>query len=193
MSETVGTPSPKDESIKVAPLSPTTQAVLNFNQAMLPALIAICGGLWVVYAFVQNQHESELLRSIQAKKDNQTRLVEARRGFSDAQLKLYLETAQIVGKLVSWTKTTDGDWEASFRRFEQLFWTELSMVEDEGVKTAMQRFATKARDINPRRLSDLRPGEFEELKQLSFALALALKTSLENSWNINLTDKDQGR
>jgi hypothetical protein len=174
------------------PLSPKATAMLALIQGLLPALVAICGGLWVVFTYLDNQKTAEGQRlenqkelqkqqSFQAERENRTRLIEARKGFADAQLKLYLETANVVGKLVS----SDGDWEANFRRYEELYWTELSMVESRGVKEAMQRFAEKVREINPKRLS-ASPADFEELKQRSYMLALALKASLEESWDVNL-------
>jgi hypothetical protein len=38
---------------------------------------------------------------------------------------------------VSTTDVKGNDWKGQFRRFEQLYWVKLSMVEDDGVKEAI--------------------------------------------------------
>ena len=45
---------------------------------------------------------------------------------------------------VSTTDVIGNDWKGQFRRFEQLYWVELSMVEDDGVKEAMQSLPTSS-------------------------------------------------
>jgi hypothetical protein len=52
--------------------------------------------------------------------------------------------AQVTGQLVTSSNYTSPEWTKNVRRFEQLFWTELSMVEDEGVKQAMQEFSNNS-------------------------------------------------
>ena len=168
------------------PLSPMTTAILALVQGLLPALTAIVGGIWIAWTYLENQKHAQAEQIAQAQKENTTRLLEARKPFIDKQLAPYVETSQVAGKLVSTEHYSDSDWQDQFRRFEELFWTELSMVEDEGVKAAMQNFARKLRWINSHQ-SAAHHSDQEELQQLSYQLARALRSGIESTWYINLS------
>ena len=67
-----------------------------------------------------------------------TRALEARKPFLARQLDLYFETAEVVGKLVTIDDWDSDEWKAKRARFAILFWTTLSLVEDDPVKEAME-------------------------------------------------------
>jgi hypothetical protein len=140
----------------------------------------------VAFTYLDHQKEARATQEIQSLRDNRARLLEARKPFIDKQLALYLETAQTTGKLVSTKPTDGGEWDGQVRRFEQLFWTELSMVEDEGVKGAMQAFGEKLRWVNENK-QKVRDVDFEDLKQRSYRLARALRSSIEATWDVDLS------
>jgi hypothetical protein len=112
--------------------------------------------------------------------------LEARKPFIDKQLDLYVRTAKIAGALVA----TNGDivkrdeWLAMFREFEQLYWTELSMVEDDNVKMAMQ-------DLYPRlkwardQVNVVPEAAWHDVQESSYRLAKALRGSIEATWKLN--------
>jgi hypothetical protein len=141
---------------------------------------------WVAFTWVAEQRKSSEDRRAEAEKQVEVRLFEARRPFIAQQLALYLETAQVAGKLVSMSDPKSSEWDKNFQRYEQLYWTELSMVEDDGVKEAMQFFAVLLRWINEHKPPV--PGkENEELKQRAYRLARALRASIEMSWMIDFS------
>jgi hypothetical protein len=170
------------------PLSPRTQAALTLVQGLLPVMTAITGGLWVAFTYLQDQrHQADALKA-QADKDTQTRAIEARQPFTKVQLDTYIETAKVVGGLVSTNDWTAEEWKHNRQRFEELYWTELSMVEDTGVKEAMQAFRVQLQKAEanagpPWKVPD---DDFTELRERSYRLALALQASIESSWQINL-------
>ena len=170
------------------PLSPGWQAALALVQGLLPAMTAIIGGLWIAYTYLQDQgHQADAIKA-QAAKDAQTRAIEARLPFTKVQLDTYIETAKVVGGLVSTSNWTTEEWNKNRQRFEELFWTELSMVEDAGVKGAMQDFRAQLQKVQhdagpPWKVAD---DDFNELQQRSYRLASALKASIESSWQIDL-------
>jgi hypothetical protein len=172
------------------PLSPLTMAVLALVQGLLPALTAIIGGLWVAFTYLDHQKEARAEQQIQLQRDNRTRLLEARKGFIDKQLALYIETAQVAGKLVSTnTDVPKAEWTTTARRFEQLYWTELSMVEDETVKLAMEDFYKNVQWVSEQ--TAVVPLEkWHDIQQSSYRLARALRSSIEASWELNL-DKER--
>jgi|SRR6202035_3248012 hypothetical protein len=176
----------KTSGKEITPLSPMTTAVLALIQGLLPALTATAGGIWIAWTYIENQKHAQAEQIEQAQKENTTRLLEARKPFIDKQLALYVETSQVAGRLVSTDDYSGGEWQSQFRRFEELFWTELSMVEDEGVKTAMQNFARKLRWMNSNKIS-VQKSDQEELRQLSYQLARALRSGIESTWYINLS------
>ena len=156
------------------PLSATTVAILGLVQGLLPAMTAIVGGLWVVTTYLE-----------QKKQDDLARIIEARRPFIGEQLARYMETAKIAGQLVSSNQVPRSkDWSDAVRRFEELYWTELSLVEDDGVKGRMEEFAALMRTINRLDAAKVPDTDWEELRQRSYRLARALHDSIEKSWKL---------
>ena len=156
------------------PLSATTVAILGLVQGLLPAMTAIVGGLWVVTTYLE-----------QKKQDDLARIIEARRPFIGEQLARYMETAKIAGLLVSSNQVPRSkDWSDAVRRFEELYWTELSLVEDDGVKGRMEEFAALMRTINRLDAAKVPDTDWEELRQRSYRLARALHDSIEKSWKL---------
>ncbi len=188
MNERVGM-SMERNAHKREPLSPLTLAILALVQGLLPALTAIIGGLWVAFTYLDHQKVARTEQQLQLQRDNRTRLLEARKGFIDKQLALYIETAQVAGKLVSAnTDVPKAEWTTTVRRFEQLYWTELSMVEDDTVKLAMEDFYKNVLWVSEQ--TEIVPIEkWSEIQQSSYRLARALRSSIEASWELNL-DKE---
>ena len=186
---------PEREPRKEEALSPLTTAILALIQGLLPALSAVAGGLWVAFTYLDHQREAPKQQEEQSIRDNRTRLLEARKPFIDKQLALYIETAQIAGKLVS-TLTSyaipEEEWRAASRRFEQLYWTELSMVEDDNVKGAMEDFYGHLMWVNEQS-SVVPPDKWSDIQNSSFSLARALRTSIEASWELPSANTDERR
>lgn len=183
---------PETDSHESEPLSPKTKEILALIQALLPVMTAIIGGLWVAYTYLEQQNEARAQQEIQSKRDNETRLLEARKPFLDKQLTLYGEAAEVTGKLVAIYPPVFDDWKKNEQIFEELFWTELSVVEDQEVKHAMQEFSQQLKIVDSDwigqlyRRSDAEQKDFEELRQRSYRLALALRDSIQASWNVEL-------
>jgi hypothetical protein len=77
-------------------LSPSIKAILSLIQALLPAMTAVIGAVWIAFTYLDQQKEIQRQQSNQATKDSTTRLIKARKPFTDKQLALF-ETPQIVG------------------------------------------------------------------------------------------------
>jgi hypothetical protein len=122
------------------PLSPWAKAILALIQALLPAMTAIIGGIWVAFTYIGHQHEIQSDAAEREKQQGETRLVEAQRPFLEKQLSLYFEAAQVAGKLSVFTPD-DKEWSEAERRFWMLYWSELSMVESKDVEEAMVKFS----------------------------------------------------
>jgi hypothetical protein len=124
--------------------------------------LGLFGALWKVDSFVKAQ------------------AVNSRRPFLDLQLKLYTEAIQTTEILA--TSSDENELKSRAKRFWELYWGELGMVEngglaapDGGVEGAMVRFGNALR-------SD--PANKHGLQLLSLALAHTLRNSLATSWGV---------
>ena len=170
------------------PLSPTTKAVLAMVQALLPAMTAIIGGLWIFYTYLGQQHDAQREAASRAKQEADTRRIEAQRPFLEKQLALYFEAAQVAGRLAALTPD-DKSWRDIEQRFWALYWSELSMVEDERVEAAMVNFGEQLSNYMSRRKTTKDRGQpFDEtegkrnLDNSSYELAHAIRASIEARW-----------
>jgi hypothetical protein len=168
----------------VPPIPPRT--LPDFLKDYWPFITGVVVAGWVAFTWLTDQRKVAEDRRAEAERQAQVRLFEARKPFNDIQLSRYLETARVVGLLVTTTDVKSAEWETNFRRYEQLFWTELSMVEDDGVKSAMQEFAGKLRSINANKPGAI-DADFEGLKQAPYRLALALRQGVQKTWVVDLS------
>lgn len=171
------------------PLSPMTKAVLALIQGLLPAMTAIVGGLWIAYTYLDHQKQTQRDAVERDSKAADTRRVEAQRPFLEKQLALYFETAQVAGRLVAITPD-DKTWEDIERRFWMLYWSELSMVEDDIVEKAMVNFSKKLYDYTAvRKMMKENNQPFDEtqhkraLSGASLELAHSIRKSIESAWS----------
>ena len=169
-------------------LAPWVRVVLALVQGLLPALTAVVGALWIAWTYIENQKQAEVSRIEQATRENTARLLEARKPFLAEQLARYIETAQVAGKLVTTTDFAGSEWQTQLRRFEELYWTELSMVENETVKERMQQFSRQLLRIDANKSQPPNDNEVEKLRQDSYVLARALRRGIEATWDVNLSE-----
>jgi hypothetical protein len=127
----------------------------------LGVLIALGGFLWGVTSFM-------LTARIQA----EARRLESRKIFLDRQLELYTEATQVAATLA--TSTDAAKLETAQNRFWELYWGELSMVENRSVEGAMVEIHSC---LN-------RNCTQEDLQPLALKLAHACRDSLNQSWGI---------
>jgi hypothetical protein len=161
--------------------------LLDFFKAWLSVLTVVGGALWGLYLYIANEGKAETTRrdqaeafekqrDAQARRDNMTRRIEARKPFLELQLKTYLKTATIVGKIINVSPKNALFYEL-WNEFESLYWTELALVEDSGVANAM----VEVRKVLQRYQSD--PDHVqEELKLAALHLGHAIGDSIRSGW-----------
>jgi hypothetical protein len=170
-------------------LSPVTKAVLQLIQGLLPALTAIAAGVWVAWTYFDHQKQVRFEQEAQAARENTTHQLEAQKPFNQKQLELYVEAAQVTGRLVSAETFGTDEWKNDARRFEELYWTELTMVEDDGVKNAMVEFRPVLRAIIQK--GSLSEEDRRTLQDSSYHLAKALNASIASTWVVTLSEVTQ--
>jgi hypothetical protein len=129
---------------------------------ILSMLGAIVMFVWGVYKYFQNEQQRV-----------ENRRVEATKPFLDRQLKLYKEATQIAAVLATTRDLNEKDLTA--KRFWELYFGELALVENKDVEAAM---------------TDLKEGlaadaPSVDLQRYSLRLAHACRISLDQSWGIH--------
>ena len=158
------------------------KTLVNLIQAWLPVLTVVVGALWGLYTFIDHQKEVAREADRQQSQQAATRLLEAQKPFLEKQLALYFEAAQVVGKLVT-LKPGDTEWGSNENRFWQLYWSELSMVEDRDVEGAMVKVGKQLAEYKKS------PNKDENARALEisvYELAHAIRNGIQTTW-INKT------
>lgn len=104
----------------------------------------------------------------------ETRRIEATKPFLERQLKLYTEVSQVVAILA--TAEEPGETLRARKRFLELYWGELALVENNDVAEAMVKVKAAME----------RGAGTEELQSLSLILAHACRNSLARSWSVDI-------
>jgi hypothetical protein len=161
---------------------------LELVQGLLPALTAIGTAGWIAYTYFAGQEQTRANEATVAQRENATRVFEAQKSFSQKQLQLYAETGRVLGRLVSADDTMFGkdDWKKDARRFEALYWAELSMVEDEGVKQAMINFRPVLLSVEQK--SSVGSQDRVDLQNATYRVAKALNASIASTWEVPLSE-----
>jgi hypothetical protein len=170
-------------SMMVDDRSNQTNGVLALAQAWLPVLTVVGGALWALYTYLDHAKEAAktlalseknlaIERNAQSERESRTRLIEAQKPFLDKQLNLYFETSQVVGRLVT-EDLSSSNWTKDRARFEELYWSELTMVEHAEVASAMVEFRSVLRS---------NPINMDTLRTSALTLAHALRRGIEESW-----------
>jgi hypothetical protein len=157
------------------PFSPKTERILTLVQALFPIIAGIATALWAVNGYISEQQKN---RS-QDEASQRTRLTEARKPFLELQLKTYTAAAEVAGRLASIQDTADKDWQDAKRRFYALYWSELSLVEDQAVEGRMVKLEHALDEFY--KDGSKRAG----VQQQVLCLAIELKASIASGWQID--------
>jgi hypothetical protein len=108
-------------------------------------------------------------------KDAESRKFEATKPFLELRQRLYLEALRNAAVLASKDLHTKEEVESARKRFSELYWGELSLVEEKDIKSHMQAIATAE---NLRDSSTL-------TQRLTYTMAQVMRESLVNSWRMD--------
>jgi hypothetical protein len=181
----------------------TTTEIVSVIKDLVTCFATIASAIWIVKTYLDHQEEAQEQRSNQEKRDNQARETqlekdnkarefEARKPFNDRQLAVYSDTAEVIGRLATTEDPNGPEWDENIKRFYQLFWAELSMVEDNSVKKAMMTYSSHLQEIiesAPEKRASTE--SFQKLEQRTYRLASTLRASIESSWDVQLADSSE--
>jgi len=153
-----------------APSGPARSNNVETVLKLLSPLLAIAAFAWGIYTYRDTSGQQLKRQRDEAERTAETRRIEATRPYLDKQLTLYTEATKVTASLAT---TTDEKERAKLKkRFMELYWGELGLVEHGGVASAMANF----------RLGLDRNAAPAELGTLALALAHACRDELAASW-----------
>jgi hypothetical protein len=107
-------------------------------------------------------------------KEVQSRKIEAAKPFLELRQKLYFEALNKASILASQELHTDEEIKNAKKRFYELYWGELSLVEESSIESDMILIA-----------KSLESGKLEETKNATYKLAHSMRKSLIKSWGMD--------
>jgi hypothetical protein len=175
-----------------------------------PALVVIVAGGWQATTWWLERSDrarddannrQERARGDEANRQQAMKIAlrESQKTFLERQLQLYFEVSRVTAKLATLparlpdTGPADNEtYEWANRRFWELYWGELSVVESPEVARAMVDFGEQLRKVTDCRAAnegDCRSQQ-EQLSGLSYKLAGRLRESIQAGWDYALPRTD---
>jgi hypothetical protein len=149
---------------------PFASAWLPIIVGYLPIIALLGGGLFTLGKYLDEKTTEEI-------KNHQARQIELQRPFIERQSNLFFETARVIGKLM--TTNPGSEWNALERRYWELYYSELAMVEPCEVDQAMAEFADALKKYKTETTDENR----EELGENAIAVAHALRSGMAETWS----------
>lgn len=137
---------------------------------LLSPLLAIAAFVWGIYTYRDTSRQNAEQQIAEAKRTADTRRIEATRPYLDIQLALYKEATKVTATIA--TSTDAQEVRRATKRFRELYWGELGLVERTDVAAAMVAFRTAL---------DAGSGQ-DALGPLALKLAHACRDELAASW-----------
>lgn len=145
------------------------QSGIETGFRVVSPLLAVAAFFWGIYTYRDNAQQQMKRVEAEAARTAETRRIEATRPFLDKQLPLYIEATEVAAKIAT---SLDADEIAkATRRFNELYYGALSLVEGKKVAQAMISFKAA-----------LDKRETEGLPGLALDLAHTCREELAASW-----------
>src|SRR5262249_55671176 len=133
-------------------------------------LLAVAAFFWGIYTYRENARQQLAKEETEARRTADTRRIEATRPYLDKQLTLYTEATKVTVTIA--TSSDNKEIEKATRRFWELYWGELGLVEHDNVEKAMVDFGRALKDKKGQNV----------LTGLALDLARACRAELAASW-----------
>jgi hypothetical protein len=170
-----------EQSDKPAILSPRTTQILTFLQGFLPLMIAVCGGVWGLYTYFNQQNEARTLAANQTKKELQVSYAQARKPFLDRQFSLYQNIVETTATLVG-LEPLSKDWIENYNKLRLLAMAQIGFFGD--AETAFNELLEVLFEMKEHHKGDS-PDSLVRVKLVqkrSLSLSQALRKSMERTW-----------
>ena len=141
-------------------------------------LIGILIGVWQFNEGQRNLQQKELdQRNFELEKMLIGNQVEAIAKFKEIQSVKYKEATETISNIIYAENYKSNEFKENLKRFWQLYWVELSAVEDGQVESAMKSLGDLIKKLEKRNFNDITTKEKNELHRLGYSVAQAIKKS----------------
>ncbi len=151
-------------------MSENQRGKLETTLKVVSPLLAIGAFWWGIYTYRDASRNQLAREQAESKRQAETRRVEATRPYLDRQLALYTEATRSTATIA--TSKDAKEVEKATKRFEELYWGELALVEHGAVASAMVAFRSALVAKQPQ----------DALAPLALDLAHACRDELALSW-----------
>ena len=161
----------------------TTEVIVKLTVPTI-TLIGILVGVWQFNKGQKSLQDKELSqRKFELKKMLIGNEFEAIAKFKEIQLTKYKEATEIVSNVVYEENYETVEFKKNLKRFWQLYWVELSSVEDSEVESTMKELGDYIKVLENRNFESITKSEETELQNLGYDVAQAIKKSSKN-WEL---------
>lgn len=154
---------------------------------VLGPVLTVAGILVGVHQFNTGQKNLQKKEFQQRQFELQKMLIgnqfEAIAKFKELQSEKYKVATETISTLVYDDNYQSPDFKKNLKRFWQLYWVELSAVEDGQVEGAMKRLGDFIQILEERNFKDMSQEEKGDLRSLGYSVAQAIKES-SKTWNL---------
>jgi hypothetical protein len=176
---------PKRKLKRIKKMKYTTEIELAVK--IMTPIVTIAGILFGVWQFTKGQEnlqKKELeQRQFELKKMQMGKEFEAIAKFKEAQSIKYKEAAETVSNIIYSDDYNSPEFKKNLKRFWQLYWVELSAVEDQTVESAMKYLGDYIEGLEKRNFKNMTEEDKEMLFRHGYAVAQAIKISSKN-WEL---------
>lgn len=151
-------------------MSETSSGRLELLLKMISPLLAVAVFFWGIYTYRDTANKTAEREAAEAQRTAETRRIEATRPYLDKQLELYTEATRVTATIA--TSPDAEEVRQASKRFRELYWGELGLVERGSVAGAMIAFR-QALDAG---------SDQAVLKPLALKIAHACRDELALSW-----------
>jgi hypothetical protein len=160
---------------------------MEFATKIIGPVITITGILIGVMQFNSGQkvlQQKELeQRQFELKKMQVGNQLEALTMFKEIQSAKYKEATETISNIIYSDNYQSAEFKKTLKRFWQLYWVELSAVEDQQVERAMKPLGDFIASLEKRNFKNISEEEKNELFTLGYTVAQAIKKS-SKSWEL---------
>lgn len=175
-------------SVVIKAVPPSSHPYLDAGMSLLPALIAVAGGLWALYKYLRDKKEGLEKDRALREQANKTAEIESQKPFTAKQQEIFFDLLATTSFIA--TREPENEEEkkglperdAAIRHFWVLFWGALPMVANQQVAIAADAFSV-ALD---------KQDDFIPLRNASMDLARACRQALGTAWNLGIAEFEKG-
>jgi hypothetical protein len=163
-----------------------------------PGIAVIVGAIWTVVTWYQQREDALAAVKRQTEQTHEIALRESQKPFLEKQLAFYFEAAKVTSKLATLAppagheQPASEDWTWARKRFWELYWGELGVVESPQVASAMVNFGNTLKEVEGCVTSGEPCTERQRaLTGASLSLAHSIREDIEKGWGYKLPSVSQ--